>query len=155
MVKSPLQTAKSPQPAKPRPFRRAVLRGLGVVMPPLLTLVLFIWAWATIDSYVLQPLEYGIGRVVALVSMQSSVHDVIPADALPDAVKVVDKRGEPLPVADVMRAAESVNRITDVARLAVGEFCRSRSVARGLFPPQTTNGSLNRFMKSSSRIQAI
>lgn len=116
MVKSPLQTAKSPQPAKPRPFRRAVLRGLGVVMPPLLTLVLFIWAWATIDSYVLQPLEYGIGRVVALVSMQSSVHDVIPADALPDAVKVVDKRGEPLPVADVMRAAESVNRITDVAR---------------------------------------
>ena len=41
------------------PFRRAVFRGLGLVLPALLTIVLFIWAWHTVESYVLQPLESG------------------------------------------------------------------------------------------------
>ena len=39
------------------PFRRAVLRGLGVVLPPLLTVVVFIWAWTLIGQYVLGPVE--------------------------------------------------------------------------------------------------
>jgi len=39
------------------PFRKAVIRGLAVVLPPLLTIVLFLWAWNTIDSYVLRPME--------------------------------------------------------------------------------------------------
>lgn len=39
------------------PFRRALLRGLGIVLPPLLTVVVFIWAWTLIDQYVLQPVE--------------------------------------------------------------------------------------------------
>ena len=55
------------QSATPPPrgtFRRAVLRGLGVVMPPLLTLVLFIWAWNAIENYVLRPLETGIRYAV-------------------------------------------------------------------------------------------
>lgn len=38
-------------------FRRAVLRGLGVVLPPLLTIVVLIWGWTTIESYVLTPIE--------------------------------------------------------------------------------------------------
>ncbi len=42
---------------KPHGFRRAILRGLGVVLPPLLTIVVLIWAWKTIESYVLQPTE--------------------------------------------------------------------------------------------------
>jgi len=53
-----------PQPAqieKPapagRPFRRAVLHGLGVVLPPLLTVVFFLWAWNLISAYVLVPVE--------------------------------------------------------------------------------------------------
>ncbi|NNE00843.1 MAG: DUF502 domain-containing protein [Pirellulaceae bacterium] len=41
----------------PGGFRRAVLRGLGVVLPPLLTIVVLIWAWNTIESYVLRPME--------------------------------------------------------------------------------------------------
>lgn len=56
-------TEKSPAPARGT-FRRAVLRGLGVVMPPLLTLVLFIWAWNAIENYVLRPLETGIRYAV-------------------------------------------------------------------------------------------
>jgi uncharacterized membrane protein len=39
------------------PFRRAVLRGLGIVMPSLLTIVLFIAAWNIIESRILIPAE--------------------------------------------------------------------------------------------------
>lgn len=38
-------------------FRRAVLRGLGVLLPPLLTIVIFLWVGSTISRYVLTPLE--------------------------------------------------------------------------------------------------
>ena len=31
------------------PFRRAVLRGMGILMPPLLTVVLFIWKSLLLD----------------------------------------------------------------------------------------------------------
>jgi uncharacterized membrane protein len=34
-----------------------VLRGLGFVLPPLLTLVVFLWAWNLISFYVLEPVE--------------------------------------------------------------------------------------------------
>lgn len=44
--------------------RRAVLRGLGVVLPPLLTIVVLIWAWNAIESYVLRPVETGIRHTV-------------------------------------------------------------------------------------------
>ncbi|NNE01466.1 MAG: DUF502 domain-containing protein [Pirellulaceae bacterium] len=43
--------------SKPGGFRRAILRGLGVVMPPLLTIVVLLWAWNTIESYLLKPIE--------------------------------------------------------------------------------------------------
>jgi uncharacterized membrane protein len=65
----------SSAPAVRGTFRRAILRGLGVVMPPLLTLVLFIWAWTLIESYVLGPLESGIRYAVVwgVKDIQSSV----------------------------------------------------------------------------------
>jgi len=85
-------------------------------MPPLLTLVLFIWAWATIDSYVLRPIENGIGHVVVLFSMQTAVQSEIPKDADPAEVKVVNKQDERVPVPEVMRAAGSVSRIPTAAR---------------------------------------
>ncbi|MCA9179528.1 MAG: DUF502 domain-containing protein [Planctomycetales bacterium] len=58
MSDSPSQSVGSPP--KPRPFRRAVLRGLGVVMPPLLTIVLLIWVLNAVQSYVLTPIEEGV-----------------------------------------------------------------------------------------------
>ena len=39
------------------PFRIATLRGLAVVLPPLLTILVFAWAWNTIDRVVLRPVE--------------------------------------------------------------------------------------------------
>lgn len=55
---STAESAKTETPKRTkRPFRKAVFAGLGVVMPPLLTIVLFLWAWNTIENYVLSPVE--------------------------------------------------------------------------------------------------
>lgn len=54
----------TPPPATSGGFRRFVLRGLGVVLPPLLTIVVLIWAWNSIESYVLRPIESGVRTVV-------------------------------------------------------------------------------------------
>jgi len=52
-------------PASPlHPVRRAVLRGLAVILPPLLTVVVFIWAWSMIDTNILVPCEQMAGRMV-------------------------------------------------------------------------------------------
>jgi uncharacterized membrane protein len=39
----------------PHPFRQALLRGLGVVLPPLLTILIFLWVINTTQRYVLEP----------------------------------------------------------------------------------------------------
>src|SRR4051812_26851322 len=39
------------------PFRRAVLRGLAILLPPLLTIVIFIWIGSTVNTNLLAPLE--------------------------------------------------------------------------------------------------
>ena len=41
------------------PFRTAVLRGMGLLAPPLLTIVIFVWIGSTIEEYVLQPVSTG------------------------------------------------------------------------------------------------
>ncbi len=46
-------------PFPKHPFRLAVLRGLGVVLPPLLTIVIFLWVGNTVAVYLLEPLESG------------------------------------------------------------------------------------------------
>jgi len=61
-------------------YRRAMFRGLGVVLPPLLTLVVLIWAWNAIESYVLRPMETGVRH--ALVIFVSQVKREVPKDAV-------------------------------------------------------------------------
>ena len=57
---------KSSDPPRVSGFRRAILRGLGIVLPPLLTIVVLIWAWSVIEAYVLRPIEVGIRHVIVL-----------------------------------------------------------------------------------------
>ncbi len=47
------------------PFRDAVFSGLGVVLPPLLTIVIFLWIGGTIEQYVLSPVVQIAERVLA------------------------------------------------------------------------------------------
>jgi len=46
-----------PSKKKVHPLRRALLRGLAILLPPLLTIVLFIYAFGLIEQYVLVPTE--------------------------------------------------------------------------------------------------
>ena len=39
------------------PFRIATLRGIGIVLPPLLTIIIFFWIWNTLDRAILTPIE--------------------------------------------------------------------------------------------------
>jgi len=61
------------------PFRRAVLRGLGVFLAPLLTVVIIVWVWQTLKSYILEPVT-NVARVV-LVGSLAEVYDQPPANA--------------------------------------------------------------------------
>ena len=47
-------------PRRRRPFRRTVIRGLSVLLPPLLTIVIFVWIGSTINQNVLRPVEDGV-----------------------------------------------------------------------------------------------
>lgn len=62
-------------------FRRAILRGLGVVLPPLLTIVVLIWAWNAIENYVLRPVETGVRHGV--VWWNQDILDEVPGSATP------------------------------------------------------------------------
>ncbi len=47
-----------------RPIRTAVLRGLGVLIPPLMTIVIFLWVGNTIQDYVLTPVTNGLREMI-------------------------------------------------------------------------------------------
>ncbi len=72
------------------PFRRALLRGLGIVLPPLLTVVVFIWAWTLIDQYVLRPVE-GVASW-ALIRMEWDVRRSQPDEAVIDDYQLLSTR---------------------------------------------------------------
>ena len=84
---------ESSDPTSPRSagFRRAVLRGLGVVLPPLLTIVFLIWAWNTIESYVLRPIESGIRHVI--VWSVEETYSEIPDPSVATSPSGIRKRG--------------------------------------------------------------
>ena len=57
------------------PFRIATLRGLAVVLPPLLTIVFFVWAWNAIDRAILRPVE-SLARNSIVWSIDDSHEDI-------------------------------------------------------------------------------
>ena len=71
-----------------KPFRRAVVRGLGIILPPLLTIVIFLWVGGTINNYVLKPVEAVVRNVIAI-QLDNGVRKSIPG-AEPGQMVVVD-----------------------------------------------------------------
>ena len=63
MTDAPNAKSTPPQTRR-RPFRSAVLRGLSVVVPPLLTIVFFVWIATTVNQNILHPIEDGIRYVL-------------------------------------------------------------------------------------------
>ena len=85
MSSIPSQSDRSNAGHSPRPFRRAVLRGLAVVTPPLLTIVIFLWIGNTIQVYVLVPVE-----TIARGVITSQISGSTIKDEVPDGVKIVE-----------------------------------------------------------------
>ena len=79
MIQGPddsLATARPTAKAALHPFRRAVLRGLAVVSPPLFTILIFAWVLTTTEHYVLQPVTHGVRA--ALVWSLSDIKSNLP-----------------------------------------------------------------------------
>lgn len=62
------------------PFRRAVIRGLGIVLPPLLTIVIFLWIFNTVQLYLLEPMAIGVRNATALGIMELDPQPPVNAD---------------------------------------------------------------------------
>lgn len=66
------------------PFRAAVFRGLAVVLPPLLTIVIFLWVGGTIHKYLVNPVMSGTQEMllwaVADVRHEVSLSQLPPAE---------------------------------------------------------------------------
>jgi len=122
MPNVPETTNKKLPMGKPRPFRRAVLRGLGVVLPPLLTIVLFLWAWNLISGYVLEPVESGARWVI--VQLIWEVRSEEPSEIqAPWYVKINDDQWIPKHIYDTVKNKP------------------------GKDPPQTAQGYFDRYVK--------
>jgi uncharacterized membrane protein len=72
------------------PIGRRVLRGVGLILPPLLTIVIFVWIGSTVQTYVLAPVQQGAEDLLAWAL--TDVRDR-PPEADPDqAVIAIDGR---------------------------------------------------------------
>ncbi|HKD35672.1 MAG TPA: DUF502 domain-containing protein [Pirellulales bacterium] len=58
-----------------------MLRGLGVLLPPLLTIVILVWIWQTVKAYVLEPVSIEARNILAL--KIADVRNNLPSDAKP------------------------------------------------------------------------
>jgi uncharacterized membrane protein len=98
------------------PFRRAVLRGLGVLLPPLLTIVIFLWVGHTVSEYLLEPLE----NAMQFVAVQHFADIRTPDDAEgqaknTDAV-VIDGKSLPVSSKGTIKLGEEIYHRTDDGR---------------------------------------
>jgi uncharacterized membrane protein len=83
------ETERNDRPAPTAAFRGAVLRGLGVVLPPLLTIVIFLWMGGTVETYVLEPMTAGTQRFAIWVIEDIRQDESIPSDQRGNATPIV------------------------------------------------------------------
>ena len=85
MSESNTPSARIKMPAS-HPFRRAVLRGLGIAMPPLLTIVIFVWVFGTLNSYLLSPVESWLRQGLHVAASYDSIYEKLPEENPEDYV---------------------------------------------------------------------
>ncbi len=59
------------------PFRIATLRGLGIILPPLLTIIVLVWALNLIESYVLRPVESVLTQTIVFCIQEVKENSVV------------------------------------------------------------------------------
>ena len=70
----------SPSGSPTYPFRKAVLGGLGVLVPPLLTVVIFVWVINTTRQYVFEPVNSGTREAIVWLLGGQIRHDLVLID---------------------------------------------------------------------------
>jgi uncharacterized membrane protein len=77
----PAPAAPAPKKATPTQF---FLKGLAIVLPPILTLVILVWVGQMIYSYVVNPVTTGVRFVIAeIIDKSRPTSDFVPAPGLP------------------------------------------------------------------------
>lgn len=95
------------------PFRRAVFRGLGILLPPLLTIVIFIWVGHTVSQHLLDPMQDAT-RYVALEYM-ADIKTPTEAEGRVDADQVtIDGQTYPLVSKNTVKINDRVYHRTPV-----------------------------------------
>ena len=140
MSTAPSASAKTSKKERPHPFRRAILRGLGVVLPPLLTIVVFLWAWTVIEVYVLVPVEELAKHAIVLARLD--VLREIPEDVSPEEI-LVTHDGEIVALQELIGTVPAAHLIDDRVQARGGHILSFRDdgtiyvqVASGEWIPQ-------------------
>ncbi len=60
-----MPTGETPRPRKRSTFGRLLGRGLAVLLPTLLTLIILLWAYGILDNYIAQPINHGLQVLIA------------------------------------------------------------------------------------------
>jgi len=131
-VNSPPAGETAPGGKKPAsPFRTAVLYGLSTLLPPLVTVVILLWAWSTINNYLLQPVSATTRNLLAWMIKDIRTSTDIPT---PGAARVkIDDQ-------DYCRVEDDT-----YIPLGVWEYVRTRQRAEPL--PQTGLGYYHRYVE--------
>lgn len=97
-----------------RPFRIATIRGLALVLPPLLTIMLFVWAWNTIDRAILRPVESLAENTVAMaienIRDNESVQKEI-KEANPPGSNYIDRDDQGIPISPVFVTSDGTRMV--------------------------------------------
>jgi len=129
------ETAHRDKAANHYPFRSAIFRGLGVVLPPLLTLVIFLWIGGTIQSYFLRPVSEGIedllARIVADIRVEEQIAVAQRSELNPTINGVVyqrlpDRTYVPKAVYEEVRANPGGEAIPETGRAVYGRYVELR-----------------------------
>ena len=137
---APEHSVTKPPKERQHPFRRAILRGLGVVLPPLLTIVVFLWAWTVIEVYVLVPVEELAQRaiVMARIDVLRDIPDQVSAENI-----LAEHDGELVAVEELLGTVPAGHLIDDRVQSRGGRILSFRyddtiyvPVASGEWVPQ-------------------
>ena len=96
-------------------FRRAVLRGLGVVLPPLLTLMILIWLFGTLQNYILKPVESASKTAIRWMIDDTRLTADIPEDEQSEFVAVRNERSIPLEVHQAVKDNPGENELESMS----------------------------------------
>lgn len=142
-----MDTPRIKEPKVPRPldpFRRAIVRGLAVLLPPLLTVVIILWVWNTVAEYLLVPTENLARRML----VDHYGGDVLPATTQPsevvDGIAIIgdgayrragDGRFVPVHEYDAVARAVGANRVPDSADDVVRRYIDLTFLQRHIVVP--------------------